>query len=228
MKNTKAIVFLFVATALLSLSFFLPVSDWLLQFIRSIHSLGAFGGFLFGLLYVALTVLMIPGSFLTLGAGFVYGPFIGLCVVSPASVLGALLALLLGRYALRDWAQQKMQTHPKFEAIDQAVEKQGFKIIFLLRLSPLFPFNVLNYALGLTSVAVWKYVLASFLGMLPGTFLYVYIGSLATSLNQLVAGEVASKSPWHWAMYVGGLLATLFLTIYIARLAKQELNKALK
>ena len=149
----------------------LPVSNWLLALVDWVRAAGATGFITYAALYALATVLLLPGSVLTLGAGFVYGPIWGVLLASPASVLGATLAFLLGRFVARDWIRHRIATNPRFEAVDAAVGKGGFKIVLLLRLSPIFPFTLLNYALGLTRVRLRDYVLASFIGMLPGTVL---------------------------------------------------------
>ncbi|MDP6963241.1 MAG: TVP38/TMEM64 family protein, partial [Planctomycetota bacterium] len=136
---------------------------------------GVWGAVIAGLAYAAATVLMIPGSVATLAMGALYGPWYGLLVVSPASVLGATIAFLLGRGAFRPAIEKKMQGSQKFEKLQAAIANQGLKILTLVRLSPVFPFTLINYAFGLTRISLFHYVLGSFVGMLPGTLLYVYL-----------------------------------------------------
>lgn len=206
----------------------LPVADGLLVLVAWIDGAGAAGVAAFAGVYVVGTVLMAPGSMLTMGAGFAWGPLWGVAVVSPASVAGATLAFLLGRTLLRDWVRAKVSGRPRFAALDRAVGENGFKIVFLLRLSPVFPFNLLNYALGLTRVPLATYAAASFLGMLPGTFLYVYIGSLVTNLAQLAGGERPDAGIGQQLLLFGGLVATLILVIVIARIARRALREAME
>lgn len=113
------------------------------------------------------------------------------------------------------------QSNRHFAAIDQAIAEGGWKIVALLRLSPAIPFNLQNYLYGLTPVAFWPYVLASWIAMLPGTFMYVYLGHLAGSA---IAGD-RQRSPLQWALLVVGLLATVAVTVYVTRLAKRKLNE---
>src|SRR5688500_5561723 len=120
--------------------------------------MGLGGAALFGAVYVVAVVAMVPGSILTLAAGCLYGPLWGTALISPASVLGATLAFLLGRSVARRWVEGKLRDRPRFQAVDRAVQGGGFRVVLLLRLSPLLPFNLLNYALGLTGVRLWKYV----------------------------------------------------------------------
>ena len=180
----------------------------------------------FIVLYIFATVLFLPGSVITLAAGFLFGVVQGAIYVSIASTTGAALAFLIGRYVARDWIGRKIESNPKFAAIDEAIGREGPKIVFLLRLSPVFPFNLLNYGLGLTRIPFWKYVGASWLGMLPGTILYVYIGSLFKNLADIAGGDRV-KTPTEWVFYGLGLVATLAVTIYITKVAKKAMLKTI-
>jgi uncharacterized membrane protein YdjX (TVP38/TMEM64 family) len=183
---------------------------------------GPAGVGLFVAAYVVSTVAFVPGSWLTLLAGFLYGPVWGLVVASPASVAGATAAFLLGRTLLRDWAQRRIGASPRARAMNAAVARDGFTLVLLLRLSPLFPFNVLNYALSFTVVPLRTYVLASFLGMLPATALYVYLGSLVTVAAQLGSGTPAAGTGGTW-LTVAGVAATLGVVFIGARVARRAL-----
>lgn len=185
-----------------------------------IEQLGAFGPLLFILLYIAACVLFIPGSVLTLGAGAIFGVVRGTMLVSVASTLGATAAFLVGRYLARDWVARKIDGNTRFKAIDGAVAREGWKIVGLTRLSPVFPFALLNYAYGITRVSLRDYVLASWIGMLPGTAMYVYLGSLA---RLGVAGERASGA--QLTMKLVGLVATVAVTLYVTRIARKALAK---
>jgi len=169
----------------------------------------------------------LPGSILTLGGGAVFGVVWGSVYVSIASTFGATLAFLVGRYVARDWVNSKIQSNEKFKAVDRAVAREGWKIVFLTRLSPIFPFNLLNYAFGVTPVSLRDYFFASWIGMLPGTILYVYLGSLAGDLARLGAGERA-RTPMEWALYVVGLVATIGVTVYVTRVARQAIQTRLE
>ena len=186
-----------------------------------IARLGPWGTVLFALLYVAATVFFLPGSILTVGAGVVFGLVRGFVIVSISATLGATAAFLVGRYLARGWIAGKIEGHPKFKAIDEAVAREGWKIVALLRLSPVVPFNVLNYAFGVTRVPLRDYVLASWIGMMPGTLLYVYLGSVAGDLAG--AGGRASRTPAEWAFYAVGLVATIAVTVFVTRLARRAL-----
>ena len=187
-----------------------------------VRELGWIGAAMAGALYIPACVLALPGSILTLAIGFVFGPLTGTIAASLGSTAGATAAFLLGRTIGRRWISERIGSNPRFLLLDQAVESQGFRIVVLTRLSPLFPFNVLNYAYGLTSIRLRDYLLGSWLGMLPGTFLYIYLGSAIGSVTDLVAGRI-EPNPWQQVAYVLGLIATLAVTIMLARLAKRAL-----
>ena len=186
----------------------------------AIARLGPWGPVLFVLIYVVGTVLFLPGSALTLGAGAVFGVVWGSIYVSVASTLGATAAFLVGRYLARSWVAKKIEGNTSFAAIDRAVADEGWKIVGLTRLSPAFPFTLLNYAFGLTRVKLRDYIIASWIGMMPGTVMYVYLGSLA---RVGAAGE--KKSPAELALYGVGLVATLAVTVFITRIARRALAK---
>ena len=199
---------------------FLPVQAYSKSVLDWVNGLGPWGPLLFIVIYVVATVLLIPGSVLTLGAGALFGVVKGSVYVSLAATLGATAAFLVGRYFARDWVARKIATHPRFAAVDQAVASEGWKIVGLTRLSPVFPFTLLNYAFGLTRVSLRDYVIASWVGMMPGTVMYVYLGSLA----QAGAGA-KSRTPGQWALYGIGLAATIAVTILITRIAQKALKQ---
>lgn len=207
-----------VALGLIAAVKFLPVSDLLRQALDGVAQLGPWGGVIFIGIYVVATVLFVPGSVLTLGAGAVFGVVWGSVLVSMAATLGATAAFLVGRYLAREAIARKTAGNARFAAIDQAVAREGWKIVGLTRLSPVFPFTLLNYAFGLTQVSLRDYVLASWIGMMPGTVMYVYLGSLAQ-----VATSERVRTPGEWALYGIGLLATVGVTVYVTRLARQAL-----
>jgi uncharacterized membrane protein YdjX (TVP38/TMEM64 family) len=203
----------------------LPVDRHLLGLVEWIRGAGLFGAAVYVIVYVLGAILLFPGSVLTLGGGFAYGVVQGTAVVWVAANLGAALAFLLGRTLARDWIASKVARNERFAAIDRAVGTQGFRIVLLTRLSPVFPFNLLNYAYGLTRVRLSDYVLGSMIGMLPGTVMYVYIGSLITSVTELAAGQ-SSAGAAEQIFYAAGLVATVGATLYVTRVARRALNEA--
>ena len=216
-----------VAAALVLALWLLPVNRWLLALVEAVRGAGAAGVALYVAAYVAACVLLLPGSVLTLGAGFLWGPLWGSLVVVLASNLGAGCAFVLGRTLLRARVARRVEGDARFAAVDRAVGAQGLKVVMLLRLSPLFPFNVLNYALGLTRVSFRDAALGSFVGMLPGTVLYVYLGSLVTSAAQLASGQRPDAGGAGRALFWGGLVATLAVTVLVTRVARRALQDAL-
>ncbi len=204
----------------------LHIQELLTSALAWLAGLGTWGPFIFIGIYIAACVCFIPGTILTLGGGLLFGVVRGSLIVSVAATLGATCAFLVGRYLAREWVAQKIETNPRFKAIDEAVAREGWKIVGLVRLSPVFPFNLLNYAFGLTKVSLRDYFLASWIGMMPGTVMYVYIGSLAGDLARLGSGE-RSRSPLEWALYAVGLAATLGVTVYVTRVARKALGKKL-
>lgn len=188
-----------------------------------IEGLGAWGPLIFIVIYICACVLFLPGSVLTLGAGVLFGLFAGTVIVSIASTLGATAAFIVGRYLARAWVAKKIEGNQRFRAIDDAVAREGWKIVGLTRLSPAFPFNLLNYAYGLTKVSLRDYFFASWIGMLPGTVMYVYIGSLIGDLARLGAGG-RTRTDVEWALYGVGLVATVAVTVYVTRIARAALN----
>ncbi len=197
---------------------------WLLEALQWINNLGILGAIAFMGLYILATVAFLPGSILTLGAGVVFGVVFGAIYVFIGATLGAIAAFLVGRYLARPWVTKKIAMNPKFQAIDQAVGREGFKIVLLTRLSPVFPFNLLNYAYGITGVSLKDYALAS-VGMIPGTIMYVYIGSLAGNLATL-GTESSNVNPIaQWSIRLLGFAATVAVTVYITKIARRALQE---
>jgi uncharacterized membrane protein YdjX (TVP38/TMEM64 family) len=203
---------------------FLPVHDYLMMLPETVQGLGAWGPILIAALYVPVCLLFIPGSLLTLAAGFALGVVRGTIAVSIGSVIGATCAFLVGRFLARDAIEKKIANNPSFRAIDQAVGEQGLKLVLLIRLSPLFPFNLLNYAFGLTKVRLRDYILGSWIGMFPGTVMYVYLGSAAKDVADLVAGRFEGGIGQK-ALFGVGLVATIIVTALATRLAKHALGR---
>ncbi|MDA0991246.1 MAG: TVP38/TMEM64 family protein [Verrucomicrobia bacterium] len=201
----------------------LGINAKLQQALQWIEGLGAVGPFVFCLVYILACVLFISGAILTLGAGAVFGLVQGTIYTSIASILGASAAFLVGRYLARDKIAKKIAGDAKFKAIDEAVAEEGWKIVGLTRLSPVFPFVLLNYAFGLTKVSFRHYVLASWIAMLPGTVMYVYIGAVIGDIAALDAER--TKTPAEWALLIVGLIVTMLVTVYVTRIAKRALDK---
>ena len=199
------------------------INDALRSSLGWIDSLGWWGPIIFALVYIIATVAFIPGSILTLGAGVIFGVIQGSIYVFIGATIGATLAFLVGRYLARDWVSQKIAGNKKFKAIDEAVGQEGLKIVLLTRLSPVFPFNLLNYAFGITGVSLRDYFFGS-VGMIPGTIMYVYIGSLAGNIAMIGATEQPTNPTIEWAIRIIGFIATVAVTVYVTKIAKKALD----
>ncbi len=219
----KIIVILAIVSGVIALFRLLPVADYLQAALDWVDRLGYWGPIAFIAIYALSVVFFVPASLLTAAAGTLFGVVMGVVYVSIASTLGATLAFLVGRYLVRTWVEKKIEGNSTFSAIDSAVAQAGWKIVGLTRLSPIFPFTLLNYAYGITKVKLWHYVLASWIGMLPGTIMYVYIGSLGKA-----AAESNDKTPVQWAMYGIGLVATILVTVFITRIAQKAIKTNLE
>jgi uncharacterized membrane protein YdjX (TVP38/TMEM64 family) len=199
----------------------LPLERWLAEFQAALKRLGYWGPLIYGLLYAVAVVLLIPGSLLTLAGGAVFGLVKGTLVVSLAATTGAALAFLIARHFAREKVQKRIRQSPRLQAVDHAIGREGWKIVALLRLSPAVPFTLQNYLYGVTAIRFWPCILTSWVAMLPGTFLYVYLGSLG---SQALAGDKTTIG--EWTLRGAGLLATVLVTVYIARIAKQAIGES--
>lgn len=223
MRNgLKPLLLGLVLLALLAVVWTSPIGEWLAFGVAWIEQHPRLSWLAFIAIYVVAAVLVVPGSVLTLGAGFVFGLPLGIVLVSIGSVLGAAAAFLVGRFFAREWVADKVTRLPRFRALDSATRHEGFIIVFLARLSPLFPFNLLNYGLGLTGVRFRDYFFATWLGMLPVTVVYVYVGTLAKDLTALTAGGL-EQGPLRTTLAIAGFAATLLLTVLVTRKAGRAL-----
>ncbi len=199
----------------------LPIEQAMSALKNWIAELGFWGPVVFVLLYVVATILFVPGTILTFVAGAMFGLMRGTILVSAGSTIGAAFAFLIARYVAREKVVEMAKGNRRFDAIDRAIGEGGWKVVGLLRLSPAIPFNLQNYLYGLTPVRFWPYLATSWIAMLPGTFLYVYIGHVTGA----VVGAERERSMLEWGMMVIGLLATVVVTVYVTRLAHRKLNE---
>jgi uncharacterized membrane protein YdjX (TVP38/TMEM64 family) len=212
---------LLIVASLLTIIRALPIDQAMGAIKGWTAGLGIWGPVVLALVYIVATVLLVPGTILTLAAGGMFGLVVGTITVSIGSTLGASLAFLIARYVARDKVAARASRNRRFSAIDRAIGEGGWKIVALLRLSPAIPFNLQNYLYGLTPIRFWPYVLTSWLAMLPGTFLYVYLGHVAGA----AVGADRSRTAAEWAMLAVGLLATVVVTVYVTRLARRKLQE---
>ncbi len=206
--------------------FSLDLSQLLHSVLVWIPSLGLISAIAFILIYIIATIALIPGSILTLGAGVVFGVVWGSVYVLIAAIIGETLAFLIGRYLARDWINQKIANNQTFTALNRALNQEGLKIILLTRLSPIFPFSLLNYAFGVTGISLRDYFLGS-IGMIPMTITYVYLGSLAGDLTNIGQATQLPNPELQWTIKIIGLLATIAATVYITRIARNALTNSL-
>ena len=224
-KHVKLVAIGVVVAGVIASVLLLPVKDWLIQALEWTEGLGFWAPVFVVGFYIVACVLFLPGSLLTLGAGVLFGVVVGTITVSIGSTVGACAAFLVGRTIARDWIASKVARNEKFGAIDRAVGAQGLKIVLLTRLSPVFPFNLLNYAFGLTKIPFWQYALGSWVGMLPATVMYVYFGAGLRSLAELSTGQVETGRAGQ-IFFLAGLVATVVVTIFVTRLARNALRQA--
>lgn len=205
---------------------FLPVADWLKGFNDWVKGFGPLAVVFYIGAYAVATVLFLPGWIFTVGAGVAFGLFWGTVAAICGATIGATLAFLIARYAARDAVSKRFAKNEKFKQIDDAIGKQGWKMVGLLRLSPLIPFNLSNYLYGLTAIAFVPYVIASFVGMLPGTLLYVYLGTVGKiGLEASKGGGGGGRSTLEYVFLGVGLVATIVVTIIVTRVARAALKK---
>lgn len=218
---------LLIATAALIVLFTAgrEVGAYVPRFAAWVDGLGVLGPVVFVLGYVLATIAFVPGSLLTLSAGAIFGLGAGVAYVFVGASIGATAAFLVSRYVARSAVEARLAGNERFTRIDRAVAGQGLRIVTLLRLSPVFPFNLLNYALGLTRVSLRDYVIAC-LGMLPGTLLYVYYGKLAGDVAALAGGAAPERGAGYYGVLTLGLVATIAVTAIITRTARRALQEA--
>jgi len=214
-----------VAVALIGLGVALnqlPVQEWWQGFSGWLESIGPWAPIAFIVGYTLTTIFLIPGSVLTIGAGLLFGVFWGTLWVIIGSNLGACLAFLIGRYTARGWVERKFGNCEKFRQLDDAVEREGWKIVLLTRLSPVFPFVFLNYAFGLTKIPFWQYALCNVAGMFLGTVMWVYLGALPR------LGLEGTGGPVKTAFWIIGGIATIAVTVVVTRMAKRALAERVR
>lgn len=218
-----------ILLAVAALATLLWVSDDLSRYVPRfaawVDGLGWWGPAVFAAGYAVATVAMVPGSLLTLAAGAIFGLVEGFVTVFVGASVGATLAFLVARYVARDAVEQRLQGNPRYAAIDRSVGRQGLKIALLLRLSPVFPFNLLNYALGLTDIRLRDYVVAH-LGMIPGALLYVYYGRAAGAIAEIAGGADTPRDTGYYVVLGAGLVATVAVTAIVTRIARRALKDA--
>lgn len=219
----KLFVVVLVLVVLVAGARLFPVREWLETLNQWLAAAGPIGWMIFFAVYVLAAVFLVPGSVLTLGAGVAFGLAVGIPLVLISATAGSAAAFLVSRYLARGMVMKRFGRGERFKTVDQAVAREGWKIVFMLRLSPVFPYNALNYILGLTGIGFWSYVLASATGMLPATILYVYIGYASRTGVETAAGGSADE--FKLVYLIVGLAITAFVTYYVTKLARRALRE---
>ncbi|XP_058759354.1 uncharacterized protein LOC131632621 [Vicia villosa] len=223
----KITLFLLLVSCVIAAILILPIQKILNDFLIWVdHDLGAWGPLALAIAYIPLTILAVPASVLTLGGGYLFGLPIGIIADSIGATLGAVAAFLLGGTIGKSFVVAKLKDYPQFKSVSIAIQRSGFKIVFLLRLVPLLPFNMLNYLLSVTPVSLWEYALASWLGMMPITVALVYAGTTLKDLSDVTQGG-GELSTTRWAFIILSLVISVVLMICVTKVAKSALNNAL-
>lgn len=201
---------------------FLPLGKILFAFIETARALGPRGPLLLAVVYIPACLFFVPGMILALTAGYLFGVTIGTVAVSVGSTLGATAAFIAGRTLGRDLVEAGISQNPERMKIDRALTEHGFKVVLMIRLSPLVPFNVFNYLFGLSGISLRDYVIGSWLGMIPATVMYVYLGTLLKTFEE--SGGIPGGSG-RATLLVGGLAAIIAVTVLavsvVARIVRE-------
>jgi uncharacterized membrane protein YdjX (TVP38/TMEM64 family) len=221
-KYRKPVVFALVLIAFSVAAAVFPMRDWIAALTNRIEQLGPAGVVVFIGAYAIATVLLFPGWILTVAAGLLFGLVGGTAAALCGATLGAALAFLVARYFVRDSVQNFAKSNPRFYVIDRTIGESGWKIVGLLRLNPLIPFNISNYFYGITAIPFWQYVLVSAIAMLPGTLLYAYLGAV----GKATLGVKSLPSIGQYFLLGVGLVTTVAGTIVISRLARNALKNS--
>lgn len=188
----------------------LPLRQWITELRSTLLALGATGVVVFALVLVVATFLPAPDWPLPIAAGYAYG-FWALPLTYVSIGLASTLAFLAARHLARDRIRSFLAKRPKYNALDKAVARDGWKVVVLLRLSPIVPFNLQNYALGMTGISFWQYLGATLLGIVPGLVIYVYFGMFGQSI------EGGSGGTLDWILFGLGAAATAVLAVVVSR-----------
>jgi len=219
-RLVKVAALLLIIAAIIVAFRFLPLSEWLRHFQTYVRGLGAFGYAVYVVVYAICVVAFVPASILTLGAGAIFGFIGGTIVVVIGATIGATLAFLLARTVMRKRIEKMTENNAKFRALDRAIANEGMKIVFLVRLAVVFPFTYINYAFGLTAIPLWRYVAATFLGIIPATAAFVFASSAAT--NAATGGTTSITK----IVYIAGGAVAIIVSVLIGRIATRAIKRA--
>lgn len=228
----RAVIFqitavLLVALGLFLLSRLLPLVDILAEVQQYVMKLGAWSAIWYPLLYAGCNVLLLPGGVLSVGAGFFFGLWWGFFIALVGNVAGAAISFFISRSLGRSWLKQKLSRNPTLVALEPAIEREGWKIILLSQLHPLFPTSLLNYLYGLTQIRFRTCMLWVAIGQAPGLFLYSYLGTLGQLGLNLARGKTHPRAIEYW-IWLGGFGTALVAAIFLGRIALRLIQRAQK
>eukprot|EP00282_Hemiselmis_andersenii_P042039 CAMPEP_0172070670 /NCGR_PEP_ID=MMETSP1043-20130122/13386_1 /TAXON_ID=464988 /ORGANISM="Hemiselmis andersenii, Strain CCMP441" /LENGTH=317 /DNA_ID=CAMNT_0012731047 /DNA_START=124 /DNA_END=1073 /DNA_ORIENTATION=- len=226
-SKLKLLVFIVALAGIITVFAVLPTYEYLEAYAEWSEDKIAAGVFALAGLYIVLTVLLFPCSLLTILAGLLFGLPIAIPTVVIAATIGSTVAFVLGRYLLQEWVKKMAGRYKVMSAVYQVMSRNGFKVSILLRLSPVIPFNALNYALSLTEISLIHYVVSTFFGIIPGTVLFCFIGSTAQSISEATSGDYIDSEggAGRAILFFVGLALTILVTIGISWFARRELKK---
>ena len=203
---------------------FFPIADWVAQVQQKVMHLGAWSAVWYPLLYACCNVLLLPGGVLSMGGGFFFGLWWGFLIVLIGNVMGAAISFVISRWIGRRWLRRKLSHNPTLGALEPAVEREGWKIILLSQLHPLFPTSLLNYLYGLTTIRFRTCILWVAIGQAPGLFLYAYIGTLGQLGLNLMRGKSHPHMVEYW-IWGGGLIVSLAVLMLLSRISLRLLQQ---
>jgi uncharacterized membrane protein YdjX (TVP38/TMEM64 family) len=222
-SRAAKITLLFVIVAIVAATvYWCPVGEWIRAAVTWVRGTGALGVIVFSLVFIALGLTMLPTTAMYLAAGMLYGTVWGALLMNSLGVVVELCTLLIVQTSLRKHIEHAIEHRPKLQALDRAIRERSLSILFLLRLSPLMPFGILNYALAMTKVPLWKRLVTNFFGMLPCTLMITYVGSFLSSVTQL--SDAQPPSLWKHVAIWTGLATSLAATLLAARATKHALH----
>lgn len=196
------------------------------QFAAWVQSLGVWGPLAFVAGYALSSLLLMPVVLLTFAAGAMWGFTLGLAYAMVGAAAGSTLAFFAARHVVRRFVERYVSRHPRLAAIDRAVEAEGARLVFLLRLSPVVPFILLNYVLGISHIRFTAYS-AGLVGMVPPAAMYVYAGKVAGDLAALASGVAAPRGTVYYSLLTVGLVATVAATVLVTRAARNAIEEGL-
>lgn len=216
---------LLVAVSFVVVGHYFPLVDWISAIQQKVMRLGAWSAIWYPLLYACCNVLLLPGGLLSIGGGFFFGLWWGFLIILVGNVAGAAISFYISRWIGRNWLKRKLLKNPTLEALEPAVEREGWKIILLSQLHPLFPTSLLNYLYGLTAMRFRTCMLWVAIGQAPGLFLYAYIGTLGQLGLNLVRGKSHPRLFEYW-VWGGGLVLSAVILILLGRISLRLLKEA--